>query len=183
MSQLGVLKVLLQKVAKYLLLPGLSVDLNINSRIVTLNGEIVVALETPDPNLSTDRDLDRTNKKSGLNAENLAAMSSAVAVDQKVKQMQEQPAVGDRNKPTEGKQQKDSSGGAADSRRGGESGGVDSSGCALVLNAEFSLQEMIDDIVEMTHYVQRLTVGTDTEAALGKASNDGPQNSSHADEK
>lgn len=37
----------MEKLGKYLLLPGLSLDVNINGKVVTSNGEIMVRVETP----------------------------------------------------------------------------------------------------------------------------------------
>lgn len=47
-EQLAVVKLILERLAKYFLLPVLSLDVNINGKIVTLEGEIMVRLETPE---------------------------------------------------------------------------------------------------------------------------------------
>lgn len=41
------IKMIVEKIAKYLLLPGLDVDINLSTKIVTLNGEIMVRIDTP----------------------------------------------------------------------------------------------------------------------------------------
>ena len=45
---LALVKQIIEKVAKYLVLPGLDLDVNINGKIVTLNNEIMIRLETPE---------------------------------------------------------------------------------------------------------------------------------------
>lgn len=46
-EQLTVIKVIVEKVASYLLVSGLDVEVNLNGKIVTLNGEIMVRIDTP----------------------------------------------------------------------------------------------------------------------------------------
>mmetsp|Transcript_25262 Transcript_25262/g.22979 ORF Transcript_25262/g.22979 Transcript_25262/m.22979 type:complete len:444 (+) Transcript_25262:3-1334(+) len=53
-EQLQIFKSILDRIAKYLLLPGLSFDMNINGKIVALNNEIMISIETPDYNDSED---------------------------------------------------------------------------------------------------------------------------------
>lgn len=41
-------KVIFEKLSKYVLLPGIDIEVNINGKVVALNGEIIVRVETPD---------------------------------------------------------------------------------------------------------------------------------------
>jgi hypothetical protein len=54
---LALVKLVLEKVVKYLVLPGLDIDVNINGKIVTLNNEIMIRLETPE-DFQVDPDVD-----------------------------------------------------------------------------------------------------------------------------
>ena len=47
-EHLQVIKLILDRLAKYLLLPGLDFDININGKIVALNNEIMISIETPE---------------------------------------------------------------------------------------------------------------------------------------
>lgn len=51
-EHLMVFKLVLERMAKYLLLPVLTVDININAKLMALNGEIIILIETPQQPLS-----------------------------------------------------------------------------------------------------------------------------------
>ncbi len=46
-EQLEMIRMIAEKMAKYLLLSGLDVEVNLNGKVVMLNGEIMVRMETP----------------------------------------------------------------------------------------------------------------------------------------
>jgi len=74
-EHLSIIKVLLETISKYLLLPGIDLDVNINIRVVVHQGEIIVRAETPDDghqdynNLSMDN-LARLNNSNSNNNNN-----------------------------------------------------------------------------------------------------------------
>jgi hypothetical protein len=47
MEQLEIGKFILEKFAKYLLVPGLEFDFNLNCKVVATGSDIMVSLETP----------------------------------------------------------------------------------------------------------------------------------------
>lgn len=51
-EHLLVFKMVLERMAKYLLLPVLTLDVNINGKLMALNGEIMILIETPQQPLS-----------------------------------------------------------------------------------------------------------------------------------
>ncbi len=51
-EHLMVFKLVLERMAKYLLLPVVALDININAKLVALNGEIMILIETPQQPLS-----------------------------------------------------------------------------------------------------------------------------------
>jgi hypothetical protein len=57
---LSLVKLIIEKMAKYLVLPGLDVDININGKIVTLNNEIMIRVETPEDFQMADPDPSET---------------------------------------------------------------------------------------------------------------------------
>lgn len=51
-EHLMVFKLVLERMAKYLLLPVVTLDININAKLMALNGEIIILIETPQQPLS-----------------------------------------------------------------------------------------------------------------------------------
>jgi hypothetical protein len=65
-EQLLTAKQIIDKLAKYLLLPGLDIEINLNGKIVAMGSEIMVRIETPEE--ITEQFMDRQQQQHSRNS-------------------------------------------------------------------------------------------------------------------